>query len=111
MANLRMQEESFAPRDYHKPQLDIADTLASMQMTIALRIHTSILDRVLDYCPYECFSPDGDEHYIVEFPFIENDYYYDMLLGFGAACECLEPPHVRVKIRQRIGEMAAVYEN
>ena len=25
------------------------------------------------------------------YPFIENDYYYDMLLSFGQACECLAP--------------------
>lgn len=47
------------------------------------------------YCAFEDFSPDGDSHYLVDFPFIENDYHYDMLLGFGNNCECLEPPHVR----------------
>lgn len=26
-------------------------------------------------CAYEYFTPDGDEHYIVSIPFIENDYY------------------------------------
>ena len=59
------------------------------------------------FCTYEHLSPDGGEHYIVSFPFVENEYYYDILLGFGDKCECLEPPHVRMEIKHRIRDMAA----
>ena len=69
------------------------------------------MDRVLDFCAYENFSPDGDEHYIVSFPFLENDYYYDILMGFGPRCECLEPAPVRAEMRRRIHDMAAQYKN
>ena len=62
----------FTPRDYQKPQLDFTDILATMQTKIKIRIHKSVMDRVLDYCTYENFSPDGDEYCIVSFPFIEN---------------------------------------
>ena len=62
----------------------------------------AIMDRVLDYCAYEDFSPDGDEHYIVSFPFIENEYYYDILLSLGDKCECLEPLHIRTEMKRRI---------
>src|ERR1035437_5230330 len=75
MSNLQIQEKSFTPRDYQKPQLDFADILETMQKDINIRIHKSVMDRVLDYCMYERCSPDGDEHYIVHFPFIENEYY------------------------------------
>ncbi len=95
MSNLQMQEETFTPRDYQKPQLDFTDILATMQTKIKIRIHKSVMDRVLDFCTYEHFSPDGDEYYIVSFPFIENDYYYNILFSFGDKCECLEPVHVR----------------
>ena len=111
MANLRMQDMTFTPRDYQSPQLDFPDELAAMQTRIKIRIHQSILERALDYCAFERFSPDGDEHYIVDFPFIENDYYYDILLGFGDQCECLEPPHVRAEMRRRIRCIAALYES
>ena len=83
MSNLQIQEEVFRPRDYQKPELDFAETLAGMQTKIKIRIHKSVMDRVLDYCPYEYFSPDGDEHYLVSFPFIENEYYYNILFSFG----------------------------
>ena len=85
--------------------------LASMQTEIKLRIHQSIMDRVLDYCDYECFAPDGGEYYIVQFPFIENDYHYDTLLSFGDRCECLEPGHIRAEMKRRIQDIAALYAN
>ena len=68
------------------------------------------MDRVLDFCPMECFSPVDEEHYIVNFPFIENEYYYDFLLGFGDKCECLEPPSIRAELKRRIHRIAALYE-
>lgn len=109
MSNLQMQEEIFTPRDYQKPQLDFDDILTSMQTKIKLRIHKSVMDRVLDFCSYEDFSPDDDEYYIVDFPFVENEYHYDILLGFGDKCECLEPVQIREKMKRRIQDMAALY--
>ena len=111
MSNLQMKEEIFAPRDYQKPQLDFDSILETMQTKIKIRIHRSVMDRVLDFCTYEDFSPDGNEYYIVNFPFIDNEYHYDILLSFGDKCECLEPLHIREKIKRRIHDIAAIYEN
>ena len=111
ISNLQMEKENFTPRDYQKPILDFEETLKSMQISIKIRIHKSIMDRVLDYCTYEHFSPDDGEYYIVDFPFIENEYYYDILLSFGDKCECLEPLNIRAKMKRRIHDVAAIYEN
>ena len=111
MSNLQIQEESFTPREYQKPQLDFTDILATLQTKIKIRIHQSVMDRVLDHCVYEDFSPDGDEHYIIRFPFVENDYYYNILFSFGDKCECLEPYHIRSEMKRRIQDMAAIYES
>lgn len=110
-SNLHMQEEIFIPRGYEKPQLDITDIMTTIQTYIKIRIHKSVMDRVLDYCTYEYFLPDGDEHYIVSFPFIENDYYYNILFGFGDKCECLEPLHIRKEMKRRTHDIAAIYES
>lgn len=110
MSNLQVQEDIFTPRVYQKPILDFAETLETMQIKIKLRVHKSVIDRVLDFCSYECFTPDGIEHYIVNFPFIENDYYYNILFSFGNQCECLEPLHIRTEIKRRLHDMAALYE-
>lgn len=111
MSNLQMKTESFIPRDYPKPQLEFNDILKNLQKEIKIRIHHSIMEQVLDYCTYEHFSPDGEEYYIVNFPFIENDYYYNILFSFGNKCECLEPLHVREEIKRRIHDIATLYEN
>lgn len=111
ITNLQMREETFIPRDYQKPTLDFEDIWEAMHAKIKIRIHRSVMDRVLDYCSYENFVQDGDQHYIVSFPFIENEYHYDILLSFGDKCECLEPVHIRTELKRRISNMAAVYEN
>jgi len=110
ISNLQIQKETFTPRDYQKPQLDFTDYIETMQASIKIRIHKSVMDRVLDYCAYEHFSPDGDEHYIVSYPFVENDYYFNILFSFGDKCECLEPLHIRSEMKRRINDMAAIYE-
>ena len=111
MSGLQIKQETFAPRDYQKPILDIEEIIETMQIEIKIRIHSSVLDRVLEFCTYDHFLPDGDEHYIVNFPFIENEYYYDILLSFGDKCECLEPLHIRAKMKQKIYDIAAIYSN
>lgn len=111
MSDLQMKQETFAPRNYQKPILDFEEIIETMQTEIKIRIHKSVLDRVLEFCTYDHFLPDGDEHYIVNFPFIENEYCYDILLSFGDKCECLEPLHIRAKMRQKIYDMVAIYSN
>jgi len=111
ISNLQMQEETFTPRDYQKPILDFEEIFETMQTKIKIRIHKSVMDRVLDYCTYEDFSPDGDEHYIVNFPFMENEYYYNILFSFGDKCECLEPSHIRAEMKRRIHDIATIYES
>lgn len=111
MSDLVIDKERFVPRRYENPQLDFDDQLTAMQKGIKIRIHRSIIDRVLDYCPLDHFTSDGDEHYSVDFPFIENDYYYNMLLSFGSQCECLEPAHIREELRHRVLDIAAIYGN
>lgn len=109
MTELQMLQETYDPRDYEKPVLDFEPILETLQTDIKLRIHKSVLDRVLEFCTYDRISPDGEECYLVNYPFIERDYYYDMLLGFGDKCECLGPAHVREEVKRRIQNMASVY--
>ncbi|MFQ9924900.1 MAG: helix-turn-helix transcriptional regulator [Beduini sp.] len=111
MSNFHLEEKMFIPREHKKPELEFTEILTAMQTKIKIRIHKSVVDRVLDYCSYEYFLPDGDEHYIVCFPFVENDYHYDILLSFGNKCECLEPLHIRTEMKRRIHDIAAIYES
>ena len=111
MSELQIRPERFIPRDFKKPILDFDQIAETMQTEVKIRIHKSLLDRVLEYCTYDQFTPDGDEYYIVNIPMIENDYHFDIILGFGAKCECLAPSHVRTKIKRKIQNMAAIYDH
>ncbi|KAF1295549.1 transcriptional regulator [Enterococcus sp. JM4C] len=111
MTNLSIQSDSFTPREFPAPQLEFTQDLANLQIEIKLRIHHSLMERMLDYCAYEEFLPDGATHYLVNFPFIENDYYYNQLLSFGSKCECLGPEYIRQGLKQRIRELTSLYEN
>ena len=83
----------------------------TLQSRIKIRIHKSIIDRILDFCSYNDITPEDDEHYLVNFPFIENEYHYDILLSFGDKCECIEPLHIRAEMKRRIHNLANLYKN
>lgn len=109
ISELQMKEERFTLRNYQKPLLDFDNSPKNVPIRVRLRVHDSIVDRVLDYCTFEDFSPDGEEYYFVDFPFLENDYNYDLLLGFGDKCECLEPLRVRSEIKRRVQRIRELY--
>ena len=111
MTELKITEEIFTPRPYKPPVLDFENANQDQIIEIKLRIHKSNIDRVLDYCTQDQMIPDGDEHFIVTYPFVESDYSYDLLLSMGEKCECLEPAFVREKLSQKIKKLAALYES
>ena len=110
-SDLEMLAETFIPRDFNRKLSDFTNTMAQKQKDIKLRIHKSIMDRVLEYCSFDRFSQEGSEHYIVNFPFIEDEIGYNILFGFGDKCECLEPENIRAQMKQRIKRMGALYES
>ena len=111
ISNLNIQDETFLPRNYEKPILEFFDILETLQTKIKLRIHQDVVDSVLDYCAIEDFNSDGSEHFIIDFPFIENDYYFDVLLSFGNKCECLSPPDIRAKLKDKIENLYLLYQD
>lgn len=111
ISSLQICEEKFIQREYQKPLLDVTDIATAMQIEIKIRIHKSIMDRVLDFCSFDNFAPDGKEFYIVDFPFIENDYNFDFLLSLGDKCECLSPQHIREEMKRRIRSISKLYES
>ncbi len=109
MSNLNIIEETFTPREYQKPFLDFEETAKSFQIHIKIRIHSSVLDRILDFCPFDRITAAGGEYYLVDYPFVDSDYYYDMLLSLGDKCEVIEPDHVRKKLKQKIQNLINMY--
>lgn len=111
ITNLIIKNQSFASRNYQPPQLEFVEIWEGLQTKIKIRIHESIMDSVLDYCTFDDFIPDSDENYLVDFPFVENDYFYNILLGFGDKCECLSPSHIRSELKRKAEKIVALYNN
>lgn len=107
--DLQMMDGTFDFREMPAAELDGTPYAQELQETISLRIRRSLAERVLDYCPYERFTPDGDDHYLVSFPFIDRDYYYDLLLSFGEDCEVLGPSSVRKKMASKLERLSKRY--
>lgn len=112
MCSLFKTDKTFEPRDFKNPLLDFSDFENDKLIKIKLRVHNSILDRILDFCSFENIKPDGNngEYFFADFPFVESDYFYDILLGFGASCECVAPSNVRSEMKKRIQKMGEMYE-
>ena len=106
---MQMQDEAFDFREMPAAELDGTPYARGLQETITLRIRRSCAERVLDCCPYERFTPDGDDHYLVSFPFIDHDCYYDLLLFLGEDCEVLGPPSVRRKMADKLERLSKRY--
>lgn len=76
MTDLKILEETFTPREYQKPFLDFEETARSLQTDIKIRIHKSVLDRILDFCPYERLSQDGEDYYLADYPFFARFFIF-----------------------------------
>ncbi|MGM1047256.1 MAG: helix-turn-helix transcriptional regulator [Bacillota bacterium] len=110
ISNLIMLDEIFIPRKLPTSISEFTDVMAKKQTEIKLLIHESILDRVQDYCSSEHIIPYGDNQFIVRFPFITDDFGYNLLFSFGDKCECLEPLEVRAEMIRRIENMIKLYK-
>lgn len=109
ISEFEILEDVFIPREFEKESLGSSDWIKKKIITIKLVIHESLRERVMEYCGEENIKSYGENKLIVDFPFTEDDFSYNIVLGFGHKCECLEPAHVREEIINRIKRLLDVY--
>jgi predicted DNA-binding transcriptional regulator YafY len=107
MSELRVLEESFAPRAFEPIP---PDGPPPRRLTLTLRVDDSLRGWLTDICGKENLEPCGDGKFLAHYPFIESDYGYGMLLCFGEKCECLEPEPVRREIKRRAEGLFQLYQ-
>lgn len=107
--NLEVLDTSFIPREYDERPLDGTGWIDQRLITIKLLIDESLREQLIDRCGEENIKSWGDNRYLVDFPFAEDEKGYNTLLGFGDKCECLSPEHVRLELADRINRLAAIY--
>lgn len=62
-----------------------------------------------EYFDSEELQPDGDGGYTLTVHYPENDWLYGFLLSFGTAMEVLAPEHIRRRVGELAGAVAARY--
>lgn len=109
ISSLELLKETFIPREFDYESLDISFRKGET-VTAKLVIEESLKDRMMEFCGEDNIEACGNNKFIVYFPFVEDDYCYNMLLHFGDKCECLEPENIRSEVIRRIKNMLNIYE-
>jgi predicted DNA-binding transcriptional regulator YafY len=110
ISNLEILDDTFVPREFYAKSLGAWDYIERKMIKIKLLVHESLRDRMIDHCGVENIETSEDNKLIVNFPFVEDEFGYNLLLSFGDKCECLEPTNVRVELIRRIKNMLSNYD-
>ncbi|ROR28591.1 putative DNA-binding transcriptional regulator YafY [Mobilisporobacter senegalensis] len=110
ITGFKILEDTFVPREYNPQISGPSEESGKRIVTIKLLIDESIRDRVVEYCGDENIETYKDNKLVVHFPFMEDDYGYNLLLSFGDKCECLEPENIREEIIRRINKLSLIYQ-
>lgn len=80
-------------------------------LNIILKFKPNVKTRVVDYFNEDQiqFNEDGTTN--VNFTFPEDDWLFELILGFGSQVEVIEPLHLRKLMRQKATEMVNIYKN
>lgn len=109
MSQVEILDETFAPREFEAKPLRRPDWVEKELIIIKLLVDESLNERMIELCGEENIEPYEDNRLIVNFPFMEGDLGYNLLLGFGDKCECLEPQSVRNEMIRRIKNLSEIY--
>ena len=108
MSEIEVLDETFTPREYEYDTSDMPEP--PQEIRLKLMVDESLRGLMADYCGRENLEPCGEGRIRVDFPFIESDYNYGMLMAFGDKCECLEPETIRRELRQRAKDLIRLYQ-
>lgn len=106
---LEILDDTFNLREFDVKSLGAWDYIEKRIITIKLLVDESLRERMVEHCGEESIETCGNNKLIVDFPFVEDDLGYNLLLSFGNKCECLEPSNVRDELIRRIKNMLDVY--
>jgi len=107
---LELLEETFVPREFDYKLLEVSSNIEKKRIPIKLLIDESVRDMMMWLCGEENIEPYGNNKLLVHFPFIEDDYWYSMILRLGDKCECLEPENVRLEVIRRVENTLGIYK-
>jgi len=108
MRALQLLEEHFEAEIPHMPPPQ-ASAPPENHVTLRLRMDASLAHRIWEEFEDSalCQNPDGSFSAMITFP--EDEWVYGWLLSFGPAAEVLDPPHIRVLLKERAKKILQLY--
>ncbi len=110
ISNLEILESTFVPREFQAKPLDGIGWIDKRLITIKLLVDWSLREQMVERCGEENIEPYENDKFMVDFPFVEDDLGYNILMGFGDKCECVAPENVRKELINRIKKILNVYD-
>ena len=107
--SLVIKEEIFKPRDFIMEDLSGENWIEKHIFPIKIEIDETILDKILERCDDEAIEKLDYGKYLVDFPFVDDDYAFEVLLSYGNKCKCLEPQWVKEKYLKKVREILENY--
>ena len=112
-------QEETVPNDEEKPHekpwaddaVKVVDKRAADKAAILeIRIAKSEAYRVYDRFEEEEITVLEDGSFLIKLDWIQDDWFWGLLLSFGSAAEIIAPKGAREEMYGRIRKMAALYE-
>lgn len=110
MSQLTLCSNTFIPREFCPKNMDGADWIKPKLITIKLLIDYSLYERMMELCGEQRIKSAGEKQFIVDFPFVPDEFGYNLLLGFGDKCECVAPKSIRKELIKRIERVSKLYQ-
>lgn len=105
---LKILDEEFPLRKFDIEALRM-NWIEKRIINIKLLADISLKEKILERCEEENITYCEKNKMIVDFPFVDDDFGYELLLSFGNKCECLEPLEVREKMIEMIKNIMQIY--
>ncbi|MDF2926126.1 MAG: transcriptional regulator [Paenibacillaceae bacterium] len=109
MDRVGLAEERYVWREFTPLPMDGADWMNQERVPVVIRIDLAIRDKVIErYGAENILTTEGD-HCLAAFPIVNNEYGYQILLGFGDQCEIIAPAEIRNNFRIYLQRILAKY--
>ncbi|MHB1404455.1 MAG: helix-turn-helix transcriptional regulator [Desulfitobacteriaceae bacterium] len=110
MNELRVSEEIFTPRTFVPLSMDGSDWMTKDRVPVIIRIDKSIKDKIIERFGEENIIAQNGNDYIAQYPIVDNEEGYNVLLKFGNKCEIIEPESVRLNFKKYLDKIIETYE-
>lgn len=109
ISDIKVIEESFITRKFNLKSLGSWDYIEKNIIMIKLVVDESLREKMIEHCGEENIKSYKNNKLLIDFPFINDDFGYNLLLSYGDKCECLEPINIRNELIRRIKSMLDKY--